>query len=46
MFATRPRGSGRRLLAGIVLGDDSGVDRELVDAFRASGLMHLLSVAQ
>ena len=38
-------GERRRLLAGIVLGEDSGVDRDLVDAFRASGLMHLLAVS-
>ena len=38
-------GERQRLLAGIVLGEDSDVDRELVDAFRASGLMHLLAVS-
>jgi competence protein ComEC len=38
-------GERRRLLAGIVLGEDSGVDPDLVDAFRASGLMHLLAVS-
>jgi len=38
-------GERRRLLAGIVLGEDSGIDRELRDAFQASGLMHLLAVS-
>ena len=38
-------GERRRLLAGIVLGEDAGLDRELRDAFRASGLMHLLAVS-
>jgi competence protein ComEC len=34
-----------RVLVGIVLGDESGIDRELRDAFRASGLTHLLAVS-
>jgi competence protein ComEC len=38
-------GERRRLLAGIVLGEDSGVDEGLRDAFQASGLMHLLAVS-
>jgi len=38
-------GERRRLLAGIVLGEDSGIDRELRDAFQASGLQHLLAVS-
>jgi len=38
-------GERRQLLAGIVLGEDSAVDRELRDAFQASGLMHLLAVS-
>jgi len=38
-------GTRRRLLAGIVLGEDSSIDRELRDAFQASGLMHLLAVS-
>jgi competence protein ComEC len=38
-------GERRQLLTGIVLGDDSGIDRELRDAFQASGLMHLLAVS-
>ncbi len=46
--ATLARGTSgerRQLLAGIVLGEDSGIDRELRDAFQASGLMHLLAVS-
>jgi len=46
--ATLARGTAgerRRLLAGIVLGEDSGIDQELRDAFQASGLMHLLAVS-
>lgn len=38
-------GERRRLLAGIVLGEDSGIDSELRDAFQASGLQHLLAVS-
>ena len=38
-------GERRQILAGIVLGEDSGIDRELRDAFQASGLMHLLAVS-
>ena len=38
-------GERRRLLVGIVLGEDSGIDRELRGAFQASGLMHLLAVS-
>jgi len=34
-----------RLLTGIVLGEYSGIDRELRDAFQASGLQHLLAVS-
>ena len=33
------------MLAGIVLGEDAGLTTELRDAFRASGLMHLLAVS-
>ena len=40
--ATGERG---RVLAGIVLGDESGIDRGLRDAFKASGLTHLLAVS-
>ena len=46
--ATLARGTSgerRRLLAGIVLGEDSEIDRGLRDAFQASGLMHLLAVS-
>jgi competence protein ComEC len=46
--ATLARGTSgerRRLLAGIVLGEDSEIDKELRDAFQASGLMHLLAVS-
>ena len=38
-------GERRRLLAGIVLGEDSEIDQQLRDAFEASGLMHLLAVS-
>ncbi len=33
------------LLRGVVLGERDGVPRELIDAFRASGLAHILSVS-
>ncbi len=33
------------LLQGMVLGRDDGIDRETADAFRASGLAHLLAVS-
>ncbi|HET9242891.1 MAG TPA: DNA internalization-related competence protein ComEC/Rec2 [Gaiella sp.] len=48
MEATLARGTSgerRALLAGIVLGEDGGLDTELRDAFEASGLMHLLAVS-
>ena len=38
-------GERQRLLAGIVLGEDSEIDRGLRDAFQTSGLMHLLAVS-
>ena len=38
-------GERRALLAGIVLGEDSGIDAPQRDAFEASGLMHLLAVS-
>jgi competence protein ComEC len=40
-------GGGQRgaVLAGVVLGDDEGIDDELRDDFRASGLYHLLAVS-
>jgi competence protein ComEC len=44
-LARGTQGERRRLLAGIVLGEDSEVDRSLRDAFQASGLMHLLAVS-
>jgi hypothetical protein len=34
----------RAVIAGILLGEDEGLDRSLRDSFRASGLYHLLSV--
>jgi competence protein ComEC len=39
------RGERRAVLAGIVLGEDEGLSRELRDSFRASGLYHLLAVS-
>jgi competence protein ComEC len=38
-------GERRAVLAGIVLGEDEGLDTDLRDAFRASGLYHLLAVS-
>jgi len=38
-------GERRSLLLGIVLGADQGIDPELRDAFKASGLYHLLAVS-
>ena len=38
-------GERRALLAGIVLGEDEGLDQSLRSAFEASGLMHLLAVS-
>ncbi len=38
-------GERRALLAGIVLGEDEGLDESLRSAFEASGLMHLLAVS-
>ena len=38
-------GERRRLLAGIVLGDDGDIPQGLRDRFRASGLYHLLAVS-
>jgi competence protein ComEC len=38
-------GERRALIAGIVLGEDEGLDQELKDRFRASGLYHLLAVS-
>ena len=39
------KGSGARVLAGIVLGEDEGLSDELRDSFKASGLYHLLAVS-
>ena len=38
-------GERRAVVAGIVLGEDEGLDVDLQDAFRASGLYHLLAVS-
>lgn len=38
-------GERRAVLAGVVLGEDEGLSDELRDAFRASGLYHLLAVS-
>ncbi len=38
-------GERRAVLAGVVLGEDEGLDEGLRDAFRASGLYHLLAVS-
>jgi competence protein ComEC len=35
----------RAVIAGVVLGEDEGLDRELLERFRASGLYHLLAVS-
>jgi competence protein ComEC len=44
-LAVVPRGERRAVLAGVVLGEDEGLDDELRDRFRASGLYHLLAVS-
>ncbi|HVM16533.1 MAG TPA: DNA internalization-related competence protein ComEC/Rec2 [Gaiellaceae bacterium] len=41
----RLAGERRAVLAGIVLGEDEGLSHDLRDAFRASGLYHLLAVS-
>jgi competence protein ComEC len=38
-------GERRAVIAGVVLGEDEGLDPELRDRFRASGLYHLLAVS-
>ena len=38
-------GERRAVIAGIVLGEDEGLDRSLREAFQASGLYHLLAVS-
>ena len=40
-----PPGERRAVLAGVVLGEDEGLDQELRASFRASGLYHLLAVS-
>jgi len=40
-----PAGERRAVLAGIVLGEDEGIEASLRDDFRASGLYHLLAVS-
>jgi competence protein ComEC len=40
-----PPGERRAVLAGVVLGEDEGLDADLRDSFRASGLYHLLAVS-
>lgn len=44
-LAAAPEGERRAVLAGVVLGEDSGLERDLRDSFRASGLYHLLAVS-
>lgn len=39
------RGERRALLAGVVLGSSQAIDQELQDAFRDSGLLHLMAVS-
>ncbi|HLM33884.1 MAG TPA: ComEC/Rec2 family competence protein, partial [Gaiellaceae bacterium] len=38
-------GERRAVVAGVVLGEDEGLDKDLRDDFRASGLYHLLAVS-
>ena len=40
-----PAGERRAVLAGVVLGEDEGIEKSLRDDFRASGLYHLLAVS-
>ena len=44
-IASGVSGERRAVLLGIVLGEDEGLDRSVHDAFRASGLYHLLAVS-
>ena len=44
-LASGVTGERRAVLLGIVLGEDEGLDQTLRDAFRASGLYHLLAVS-
>jgi competence protein ComEC len=44
-LALGTEGERRSLVVGVVLGADEGIDPELRDAFKASGLYHLLAVS-
>jgi ComEC/Rec2-related protein len=44
-LASASAGERRAVLAGVVLGEDEGLDADLKDSFRASGLYHLLAVS-
>ena len=44
-LASGVSGERRAVLLGIVLGEDEGLDQDLRDEFRASGLYHLLAVS-
>ncbi|HEU4448906.1 MAG TPA: DNA internalization-related competence protein ComEC/Rec2 [Gaiellaceae bacterium] len=44
-LSTVPPGERRAILAGVVLGEDEGIDAELRESFRSSGLYHLLAVS-
>ena len=44
-LASGVSGERRAVLLGIVLGEDEGLDEDLREAFRASGLYHLLAVS-
>ena len=44
-LAAAPEGERRAVLAGVVLGEDGGLEKDLRDSFRASGLYHLLAVS-
>ena len=44
-LASGSSGEPRAVLAGVVLGEDEGLDAGLRDSFRASGLYHLLAVS-
>lgn len=44
-LARATAGERRAVLTGIVLGEEGGIDTSLRDAFRASGLTHLLAVS-
>ncbi len=44
-LASGSSGEPRAVLAGVVLGEDEGLDTGLRDSFRASGLYHLLAVS-